>query len=396
LTEEAHWQLLRDALKERPGQAPCRPRDPSWQHAQRQRDLLIRAETVAVVDSFAGQDLSATQAAQLVGVPPRTLRQWRHDLSRSSGVVKVLGRPHTRCTAEQAEQVMTFLHGHGPRVGVPTLRGQLPAAPRAELRDLLRVFRHLWAGLHPRECHVLHWLRAGAVWAMDFHEPRQRIDGLYPYVLAVRDLASGMQLAWTPVSDATATSVLRELAVLFTIHGAPLVLKSDNGSAFRADALQRYLRFWQVWPLYSPPGRPGYNGAIEAAIGSLKTRTGFEAYRHGHAGTWTGADLDAARELANSSARPRGPKGPTPVEVWEARRPPPRSEHQAFSSLVREREALVRGQDCIALDAALDHYQQADLHRKVLTQALVESGLLTIKRRRIPQRFFGQKVAKIW
>jgi transposase InsO family protein len=350
---------------------------------------------VALVTSFQGQGLSALQAAALVGVPPRTLRQWRHDLGRNRGAVRVLGRPHTRCTPEQAEQAMTFLHAHGPWVGIPTLCGELPTAPRAELRDLLRVFRHLWASLHPRESHVLHWLRPGAVWAMDFHEPHQRIDGLFPYVLAVRDLASGLQLAWTPVIDATTTSVVRALAMLFTIHGAPLVLQSDNGSAFRADALKRYLRPWQVWPLYSPPGRPGYNGAIEAAIGSLKTRTGYQAYRHGHAGTWTSTDLEVARELANTSARPRGPKGPTPVETWDARRPPTRNEHEAFRSLVREREALLRCQDHIALDAALDHYEQAALHRRVLTQVLVESGLLTIERRLIPQRFFGKRAAKI-
>ena len=372
-----------------------RPRDPSWQYAQRQRDLLIRAETVAVVADLEGHGLPAVQAAALVGVPARTLRQWRQDLRRGPLAVQVLGRPHVRCTPEQAEQVMTLLHHHGPWVGVPTLRGQLPTAPRVELRDLLRVFRHLWASLHPRERHLLHWHRVGAIWAMDFHEHRQPIDGLYPYVLAVRDLASGMQLAWTPVRDACAASVRDELVTLFTIHGAPLVLKSDNGSAFRADVLQCLLRLWQVWPLYSPPGRPAYNGAIEAAIGSLKTRTGFQAYRHGHAGTWTSADLDAARDLANTSARPRGPHGPTPAEVWEARRPPTRSEHAAFSALVRAQETLIRSQDQIAIDAVLDHYEQAALHRRVLTQALVESGLLTIERRRFPQRFFGQKAAKI-
>jgi transposase InsO family protein len=214
-------------------------------------------------------------------------------------------------------------------------------------------------------------------------------------VLAVRDLASGMQLAWTPLIDATGASVLKEMQVLFTIHGAPLVLKSDNGSAFRADELKRLLRLWQVWPLYSPPGRPGYNGSIEAAIRSLKTRTQLEAYRNGHAGMWTSADLDAARDLANTIARPRGHQEATPAAAWDARRPPTRGEHEAFATLVREREALARCQDHIALDAALDHYEQAALHRRVLTQALVESGLLTITRRPIPQRFFGQKVANI-
>jgi hypothetical protein len=42
-----------------------------------------------------------------------------------------------------------------------------------------------------------------------------------------------------------------------------------------------------------------------------------------------------------------------------------------------------------------DHYEEAALYRRVLTQVLVERGLLTMTRRRIPQKFFGQKVAII-
>ena len=328
-------------------------------------------------------------------MPARTLRQWRQGLAGAPADVTILGRPQARCTPAQGEQVMAMLHGLGPWVGVPAVCAQVPAAPRAEVRDLVRVFRHLWASRHPRVRQVLHWHWPGAVWAVDLHEPGQRIDGLYPYVLAVRDLASGLQLAWAPLLDATSAAVVRALAVLFIVHGAPLVLKSDNGSAFLAEALKGLLRRWQVWPLYSPPGRPGYNGAIEAAIGSLTTRTQFQAYCHGHAGRWTVADLDAAREVANTTSRPRGRNGPTPAEVWAERRPPTRAEHEAFATLVREGEARARAQSHIAGDACLDHYEQAALHRRVLTQALVECGLLTITRRVIPQRFFGQKVANI-
>src|SRR5262249_37086453 len=82
-----------------------------------------------------------------------------------------------------------------------------------------------------------------------------------------------------------------ELQVLLTIHGAPLVLKLDNGAAFRSGWLKRCLRVWGVWPLYSPPGQPWYNGAIEASIGSLKKRTAWQAWRVGHEGEWSGADL---------------------------------------------------------------------------------------------------------
>ena len=55
-----------------------------------------------------------------------------------------------------------------------------------------------------RLLHVLHWSRPGEVWAMDHTEPLCRVDGLYRYILNIRDLASGMQLAWLPMEDQSA------------------------------------------------------------------------------------------------------------------------------------------------------------------------------------------------
>jgi transposase InsO family protein len=51
---------------------------------------------------------------------------------------------------------------------------------------------------------------------------------------------------------------------LFLEHGAPLVLKSDNGSGFIAEAMRDFLARSQVPPLYSPPYTPEYNGAVKA------------------------------------------------------------------------------------------------------------------------------------
>ena len=80
----------------------------------------------------------------------------------------------------------------------------------------------------------------------------------YPYMLAVRDLASGMMLAWDPLPSLTEEVTGAALARLFALHGAPLILKVDNGSAFRALAFQELLQAHAVIPLYSPPACPGY------------------------------------------------------------------------------------------------------------------------------------------
>jgi transposase InsO family protein len=111
---------------------------------------------------------------------------------------------------------------------------------------------------------ALHWQTPGRVWAADFTEPSLYgslgllpiADG-YPYLLAVRDLASGCMLAWQALPALTEEVTSEALAGLFARHGAPLVLKMDNGSAFRPEAFKQFLETSGVIPLYSPLTCPG-------------------------------------------------------------------------------------------------------------------------------------------
>src|SRR5947209_14234897 len=130
--------------------------------------------------------MSAAAAADMVGMAARSARRWQQDADGAA--LRYRGRPHRRCTAARAEEVVRLLHAHGPWLGLPSLRSVFADVPRAELQDLLSCYRHLWLAAHPRELHVLHWHRPGAVWAMDFTELSRPIDGLYRYVFAVRDL----------------------------------------------------------------------------------------------------------------------------------------------------------------------------------------------------------------
>jgi transposase InsO family protein len=372
-------------LRAASGAAPTRPRDPDWQRPQRQLEQQIRREAAAWAASLRAGGARAGQAAALLGVSGRTLRDW-HSLPDGARPAALLGRPRCRCSDEAAAGVIGYLHAQGPQAGLPSLRATFGALPRVVLQDLLDCYRHLWLSNHPRELIELHWLQPGAVWGMDFTKVSHPIDERYAYAFTVRDLASGLQLLWRAVADETAQTVVQELELLFLIHGAPLVLKSDNGSAFRAGQLKALLRVWQVWPLYSPPGKPWYNGAVEASIGSLKTRTQFEAWRHGREDVWTSADLEEARQHANETAR-------APLAEWEARRVPSLAERERFGAEVRRVEQAVRQDKGIALDAELEHYEQAALHRRVLESVLVQHGLLLTTRRRIPQRIFGRKAA---
>jgi transposase InsO family protein len=269
---------------------------------------------------------------------------------------------------------------------------------RAQLADLLQRYRALCRRRDRQPARVLHWQTPGRVWAADFSEPSCRggavlppIAGRYPYVLAVRDLASGMMLAWEPLPRLTEEVTQAALGRLFALHGAPLILKVDNGSAFRAEAFQDFLQAAEVIPLYSPPSCPGYNGSIEAAIGSLKNRTAGRAEEQGRGGRWEMADLAAARTAANAS-HPRRLNGRTPSAAWEARTPVGMPERVLFALTVDRQRFQVRDDLAIAQEEPLDHWRRSAVDRRAIERALVEHGHLLFTGRRIPLRNKKRKV----
>lgn len=221
------------------------------------------------------------------------------------------------------------------------------------------------------------------------------IDGRFPYLLAVRDLASSRQLLWQPIEPPTAEAAALGLAPLFALHGAPLVLKCDNGSPFGAPAVQDLLAQHRVATLFSPPATPRYKGAIEAGIHSLKDRTHAAAARAGHPGFWTYDDIAAARCEANFSARPRGLDGPSPELIWQARTPIEEPERQAFRSHLQDElvEAKLRDGACELICG--DVWSDRAMARLAIRRTLETCGYLTYQRRRIPPRIRRPKVAII-
>jgi hypothetical protein len=104
---------------------------------------------------------------------------------------------------------------------------------------------------------------------------------------------------------------------LFLALGAPLVLKTDNGTHFTAESVELLLREHGITRLLSPPYLPAYNGACEAGHGSVKTRAEILARRDGTPGQWTCNHLEAARLWAN---RHVSGSRPTPAEDrWRQR-----------------------------------------------------------------------------
>jgi len=367
-------------------------RGPAAQHPRRELEQIVRLRAAQLAERLREHGHRPAEAAQRLGVNERTLRSWKQS---PDGVLAVVprGRPLAESDPTQQQAVFSWLDRLGPGVGLPTLRSRFADLARAELTTLLQAYRCRWRAEHPRLVHVLHWQRPGTVWAMDFAEAPCAIDGVQEYLLAVRDLASGQQLLWRPVAAPTAEVVLAELPWLFLQHGAPLVLKTDNGAAFIADALRWYLDRCGVGQLFSPPRTPAYNGSIEASIGALKKRTERQCQSAGHPGWWTGPTVEAARVEANQQARPRRLHGLTPEQVWAARAPVTAQERAAFQATVDRLRTEARVEQDLPAQAVLTRRQQAAVDRVAFRRALVAHDLLVFRRRRIPPRISRPKLA---
>jgi transposase InsO family protein len=318
---------------------------------------------------------------------PRTLRDWRRRWEADRLAWHSRGRPPTPCDAATRNQVVRFLHQvTGPAVGLPALRPLFPQVSRCILEDLLRRYRRVWRHRYCRKGYRLTWHVPGTVWAMDFSEAPHPIDGVYGYLFAVRDLASHYQLAWQPVENERAETVLPLLQDLFQEHGPPLVLKSDQGSAFIAQVLGLLMDRCDVAQLFSPPRTPRYNGAVERSNGTLKTYTGLHAIHEGHPFRWTSDDVEHARQLANTISRPWGHKGATPDEAWQVRPAIDTNLRQTFV------EQLNRNRPQATIDLGLTDLpflsasNKRQLDRLAISRTLEQLGYLSMKRTRRRKR----------
>jgi transposase InsO family protein len=278
-------------------------------HYRRQapRRLGEQAARTKAVAYAANCGDSVSCVARALDVAPRTLRHWRQCTSPAPR-----GRPPSGCPVADRNNVIGFLHQlTGPSVGLPALRRLFPHMSLCVLAELISRYRRVWRRRYSKRGFQLDWRRAGTVWAMDHSEACYPVDGVYPYPFAVRDLASKCQLAWHPCRTERAAEVIPVLTELFEQHAPPLVLKSDNGSAFIAEDTVRLLDRHEASHLRSRRRTPSYNGALERSNGTLKTYTQLRATRQGHPLRWTMEDLEAARQL-NSIAR-----------SWEHVAPPP-------------------------------------------------------------------------
>jgi transposase InsO family protein len=360
-----------------------RQRGRQQQQARRLAEEAARQRVATVCQFAQTQHVPVVHVTRCLSVSDRTVRRWRRRACAAPlACAATPGRPSQAANRTDRNLVYRFLRERGTGTPLAAVQAAFPHLRRVDLQDVLRRCRHLAQKKRQRHQSRLHWCRAGAVWAADFKERREPIEGRYPWILAVKDLASRCQLAWLPVEEATAETVQATYARLFAEHGPPLVLKSDNGGQFRDDRTKQLLANHDVVPLYNPRRRPAYNGGVERANGQLAGYQEAVAAAQGRAGLPTCGDAEQARQLANELARPAGWRGPTAGQLWQQRQPLKAEERASFLTAVAERRLESRAALNFQPAEPLSHYPQAAVDRRAVRDALVAQGLLQIESRR--------------
>lgn len=272
----------------------------------------------------------------------------------------------------------------GGVVGTPALEAAFPRVPRRQLHALAEAWRRRAVEGKTLVTHTLKWGTVGAVWAIDFTEPPLPVDALFPWILVVRDLASGYRLAARPVRSPDAWHVRALLIELFEQHGPPLVIKHDNGGHFCNDTIDRLLALRRVISLVSPRYYPQYNGALEAGNGSLKTFTAHLAASQGHPGWWTCDDVEGAVILANDLCRTWGRNCPSATSMWKSRKPLTERQRKDLKEMIDDKDIKL-AHPPPHWDGVVDpHIEDKALRTRVaISQSLQELKHLTIRRRRL-------------
>lgn len=211
-------------------------------------------------------DVSERRACTVIGQPRATQRR----------------RPIIRDDEEALTAAIIRLATTYGRYGYRRITALLRAECwRVNLKRVYRIWRReglkvpqkqpkrgrLW--LNDGSCIRLRPERPGHVWCYDFVQDQTQ-DGRAFRMLTVVDEFTRQCLAIVTARKLNSDDVLHCLTELFTIHGPPEHIRSDNGSEFTARAVRHWLGQIGVQTLYIEPGSPWENGYNESFNSKLR------------------------------------------------------------------------------------------------------------------------------
>jgi transposase InsO family protein len=305
--------------------------------------------------------------AMLLGMSKRALTRWVHRRQQTEPSPPRQGRPPVVSPAVRDKIRRCYLDSHrvwGPQVlaawaarhGLgsysPTTVGEvikdlkLPEPPRPK----------------PKRYEVT---AADVMWSEDGAGFRQQ--GKKHELLVVQDECARYKVNHRLVAGpANAADVCDYLRQAFEAHGAPLVLKHDNGAIFVADEVKELLDEYGVVELTGPKYYPCYNGKKERSIRDIKSYE--RAMRRDLPSGTLQSRVDAAIEDLNDH-RPRPVlSGHTAYEVY-------RQQRRNLPNRQRFRQDVDRREQQLTREATT-RAEMDCARRKAVEQVLIRYGLL--------------------
>ena len=72
-------------------------------------------------------------------------------------------------------------------------------------------------------------------------------------------------------ASASSAAAIEKLRMSFSTHGLPVILVSDNGTAFSSSEFQAFIKENRIVHRFSPPLHPASNGQAEAVVKVVKS-----------------------------------------------------------------------------------------------------------------------------
>lgn len=213
-----------------------------------------------------GIDVSERRACGVIGQPRATQRRRPIIRDDEEALTAAIIRLATTYGRYGYRRITALLRTEGWRVN-------LKRVYRIWRREGLKVPQkqpkrgRLW--LNDGSCIRLRPERPGHVWCYDFVQDQTQ-DGRAFRMLTVVDEFTRQCLAIVTARKLKSDDVLHCLTELFTIHGPPEHIRSDNGSEFTAKAVHLWLGRIGVQTLYIEPGSPWENGYNESFNSKLR------------------------------------------------------------------------------------------------------------------------------
>jgi hypothetical protein len=210
---------------------------------------------------------------QVVGLPYATLMRWMDRVRREEPPVTKPGPQKVeRIDLEALKADLQGLnHGQSRTAGSGDLQQRYRY--RISRRDFLALLRQVRDEVKRTRRAMqrrVEWKAPALIWSVDDAELGRDGRGEKVMLHNVRDLSSKYVMAPLVGPAVPGEEVAAHLEALFLQHGAPLVLKRDNGGNLNHAVVDRVLEKHGVIPLNSPPHYPPYNGGIEESQGEMK------------------------------------------------------------------------------------------------------------------------------